>query len=49
MLIQAVGTWLSHRIIGLDRDGYGTLLGEAIFTCARVGLWRTPESHAYKS
>ncbi len=31
-----VGTWLSNSIIGLDKEGYGTLLGEAIFTCAKV-------------
>ena len=33
-----VGVYLSHRVLGLHRDGYGTLLGEAVFSCARVGL-----------
>ena len=35
-----VGAYLSHRVLGLHKDGYGTLLGEAVFSCARVSLVR---------
>jgi hypothetical protein len=31
-----VGVYLSHRVLGLHKDGYGTLLGEAVFSCSRV-------------
>ncbi|KAF8466153.1 pyridoxal phosphate-dependent transferase [Kalaharituber pfeilii] len=31
-----VGAFLSHQVIGLNYDGYGTLLGEATYTCARL-------------
>lgn len=32
----AVATWLSHETIGLNRQGYGTLLGEATYTCVKL-------------
>ncbi|KAF8892114.1 pyridoxal phosphate-dependent transferase [Infundibulicybe gibba] len=32
----AVATWLSHRVIGLTPAGYGTLLGEATFSCTKL-------------
>jgi len=32
----AVGTYLSHEVIGLNYKGYGALLGEATFSCTRV-------------
>ncbi|GAW26287.1 putative L-tyrosine decarboxylase [Rosellinia necatrix] len=32
----AVATWLTHQSLGLDREGYGRLLGEAIFSCAKL-------------
>lgn len=32
----AVATWLTHKTLGLEVDGYGRLLGEAIFTCTKV-------------
>lgn len=32
----AVATWLTHQTLKLDIDGYGRLLGEAIFTCTKV-------------
>ena len=32
----AVAAYLSHEVIGLDQKGYGTLLGEATFTCTMV-------------
>ncbi|KAF8877174.1 pyridoxal-dependent decarboxylase domain protein [Infundibulicybe gibba] len=32
----AVATWLSHRVIGLTPRGYGTLLGEATFSCTKL-------------
>ncbi|EXJ65233.1 hypothetical protein A1O7_01574 [Cladophialophora yegresii CBS 114405] len=32
----AVGAWLSHRVLGLNKNGYGTVLGEAILTCSRL-------------
>lgn len=31
-----VGTWLSHEVIGLDSDGYGSLIQEAVFSAAKV-------------
>jgi hypothetical protein len=34
----ACATWLSHRVIGLHENGYGTLLGEAMFTSVKVYL-----------
>lgn len=34
---KEVGVYLSHRVLGLHQNGYGTLLGEAVFSCARVG------------
>jgi hypothetical protein len=33
---SAVATWLTHKSLGLDREGYGRLLGEAIFSCTKV-------------
>ncbi|KAG4261787.1 hypothetical protein FPRO03_11255 [Fusarium proliferatum] len=32
----AVATWLTHKTLGLEVDGYGRLLGEAIFTCTKL-------------
>ncbi|KAL7935760.1 pyridoxal phosphate-dependent transferase [Trichoderma chlorosporum] len=32
----AVATWLTHRMLKLDPEGYGRLLGEAIFTCTKL-------------
>ncbi|EGE03438.1 pyridoxal-dependent decarboxylase [Trichophyton equinum CBS 127.97] len=32
----AMATWFSNTTIGLDRNGYGRLLGEAAFTSARL-------------
>lgn len=32
----AVATWLTHRMLKLNPDGYGRLLGEAVFTCTKV-------------
>ncbi|RPB27258.1 PLP-dependent transferase [Terfezia boudieri ATCC MYA-4762] len=32
----AVGTYLSHEVIGLNYKGYGALLGEATFSCTRL-------------
>ncbi|UQC81238.1 uncharacterized protein CLUP02_06724 [Colletotrichum lupini] len=34
---SAVATWLTHQSLGLDQEGYGRLLGEAIFSCTKVG------------
>ncbi|KAH8423228.1 pyridoxal phosphate-dependent decarboxylase family protein [Aspergillus melleus] len=31
----AVGVYVSHNVLGLDKDGYGQLLSEAIFTSKR--------------
>ncbi|KAK6499882.1 hypothetical protein TWF481_010239 [Arthrobotrys musiformis] len=43
----AAGVWLSHEVIGLNMDGYGTLLGEGIFTCARLHAnWATLSTDA---
>ncbi|KAF6824113.1 hypothetical protein CPLU01_11042 [Colletotrichum plurivorum] len=33
---SAVATWLTHKSLGLDRNGYGRLLGEAIFSCTKL-------------
>ncbi|CAE6445310.1 unnamed protein product [Rhizoctonia solani] len=33
---SAVGAWLSHRIIGLHKHGYGSLLGESLFSCTKI-------------
>jgi glutamate/tyrosine decarboxylase-like PLP-dependent enzyme len=33
---SAVGAWLSHRMIGLHKHGYGSLLGESLFSCTKV-------------
>ncbi|PVF93464.1 PLP-dependent transferase [Serendipita vermifera] len=33
---SATAIWLSHKVIGLDKDGYGTLLGTALFTGAMM-------------
>lgn len=33
---SAVATWLTHKSLGLDQEGYGRLLGEAIFSCTKV-------------
>lgn len=32
----AVATWLTHKTLRLNIDGYGRLLGEAVFTCTKV-------------
>ncbi|KAJ0143070.1 Uncharacterized protein HZ326_14117 [Fusarium oxysporum f. sp. albedinis] len=32
----AVATWLTHKTLRLEVDGYGRLLGEAIFTCTKL-------------
>ncbi|KAF3179710.1 hypothetical protein TWF106_001771 [Orbilia oligospora] len=38
----AAGVWLSHEVIGLNKNGYGTLLGEGVFTCAKLHAnWAT--------
>lgn len=34
----AVATWLTHRMLKLHPEGYGRLLGEAVFTCTKVCL-----------
>lgn len=31
-----VAAWLTHKTIGLDIEGYGTLFSEAIFTSSKV-------------
>ncbi|KAH7345481.1 pyridoxal phosphate-dependent transferase [Rhizoctonia solani] len=33
---SAVGAWLSHRVIGLHKHGYGSLLGESLFSCTKI-------------
>jgi len=33
---SAVGVWVSHRVMGLHKNGYGSLLGEAMFSCAKM-------------
>ncbi|KAM3468988.1 hypothetical protein MY5147_007421 [Beauveria neobassiana] len=33
---SAVATWLAHESLGLNQDGYGRLLGEAIFSCTKL-------------
>ncbi|KAG8702812.1 hypothetical protein FRC08_003234 [Ceratobasidium sp. 394] len=33
---SAVGAWVSHRVIGLHKNGYGSLLGEAMFGCTKM-------------
>ncbi len=40
----AVATWLTHKTLGLEVDGYGRLLGEAIFTCTKVCATNNPNS-----
>ncbi|KAG8527293.1 uncharacterized protein KY384_008037 [Bacidia gigantensis] len=52
----AVGAYLSHRVLGLHKNGYGTLLGEAVFSCARLYChWAAmqtepiPSSHGTKA
>lgn len=32
----AAAAWLTHKSLGLDKEGYGRLLGEAIFSCAKL-------------
>ena len=32
----AVAAYLTHKTLGLNPEGYGRLLGEAVFTCAKV-------------
>lgn len=39
----AVATWLTHKMLKLTPNGYGRLLGEAVFTCTKV-CW-SYESH----
>ncbi|CAE6442059.1 unnamed protein product [Rhizoctonia solani] len=31
-----VAAWISHRVIGLHKNGYGSLLGEAMFSCTKM-------------
>lgn len=33
---SAVATWLTHETLGLHKEGYGRLLGEAVFTCTKL-------------
>ncbi|KXJ85791.1 pyridoxal phosphate-dependent transferase [Microdochium bolleyi] len=33
---SAVSTWLSNKTIGLNQEGYGSLLGEVTWTCTRL-------------
>ncbi|RMJ20189.1 hypothetical protein CDV36_000032 [Fusarium kuroshium] len=33
---SAVATYLTHQSLGLDQQGYGRLLGEAIFSCTKL-------------
>jgi hypothetical protein len=33
-----IATWVSHEVIGLHSNGYGALLGEAVFSCVKVTL-----------
>ena len=35
-LLALEHTYLSHQVLGLNVNGHGTLLGEAIWTCTRV-------------
>ena len=42
-----VGAYLSHDIIGLHNQGYGRLLGQALFTCTRVSLFCYPPHGHY--
>jgi len=32
----ATATMLTHEAVGLDNQGYGRLLSEAVFSCAKV-------------
>ncbi|QYT03139.1 hypothetical protein H0G86_010106 [Trichoderma simmonsii] len=32
----AVATWLTHKMLKLTPNGYGRLLGEAVFTCTKL-------------
>lgn len=36
---SAVATWLTHKTLGLNKSGYGRLLGEAVFTCTKVSQY----------
>ncbi|KAK4668537.1 uncharacterized protein QC764_708110 [Podospora pseudoanserina] len=47
----ATAAWLTHKTIGLHNDGYGRLLGEAVFSCTKLYCyWATmapsPESES---
>ncbi|KAK4168147.1 pyridoxal phosphate-dependent transferase [Cladorrhinum sp. PSN259] len=33
---SAAATWLTHKTLGLHQEGYGRLLGEAIFSCTKL-------------
>ncbi|KAK0701996.1 pyridoxal phosphate-dependent transferase [Lasiosphaeria miniovina] len=33
---SAAATWLTHKTIGFQEDGYKRLLGEAVFTCTKL-------------
>lgn len=33
---SAAAAWLTHKSLGLDQEGYGRLLGEAIFSCTKL-------------
>lgn len=33
---SAVATWLTHKTLGIHKEGYGRLLGEAVFTCTKL-------------
>lgn len=41
---SAVATWLTHKTLGLHQDGYGRLLGEAVFTCTKVSKYSEPSA-----
>ncbi|THH28150.1 hypothetical protein EUX98_g6038 [Antrodiella citrinella] len=41
---SAVAAWMSHKTIGLHKNGYGSVLGEAIFTSTKFYChWATME------
>jgi len=31
-----MAVWISHKVIGLNQDGYGALLGEGVFGCVKM-------------
>lgn len=44
-----VAVWLSHEVIGLHKAGYGSLLGEAMFTGVKVRPCQHAASHSLTS